>query len=37
MGRQAIEDMIAFLYLSEPNLSPEQEKFRDVYGDFTAR
>jgi hypothetical protein len=29
MGRQVIEDMLAFLYLSEPNLSPEQEKFRE--------
>jgi hypothetical protein len=28
MGRQILEDVLAFLYLSEPNLSPEEKEFR---------
>jgi len=33
MGRQVLEDTLAFLYLSEPNLTGEQKHFVSLSGD----
>jgi hypothetical protein len=34
MARQVLEDTLTFLYLSEPNLTPEQKLFRQLVWQF---